>query len=462
MAKAVELTLPHRYEPRPYQVPLLRAMDQGCKRAFHVWHRRAGKEKTDLAGLMSRKMYQDVGLYWYVFPTFVQGRKVLWDGIDRDGFRLLDHFPERLFPYRNDTEMKVRAANGSLLQVVGSDNFNSLMGANPRGVVLSEYALQDPNCWSFIRPILAENDGWAVFNTTPRGENHAYDLWELARANPFHPATNKLGWFTSLLTVADTGAIRKEVLEQERLETIRLHGDDSVHQQEYYCNFTVAIPGAYYAAHIARAYRDGRVGTVPHEPSLKVDTVWDLGMNDRTSIWFIQAVGPQIRVIDYMEGTGKGIPDYIAEIKQTRPHYVFGRHVGPHDIEVRDLSVAGGKTRRDVARALGFDFMVAPKVPVNDGIEAARNVFGRCWFDKDACRPGINALKSYRKQWDEKRRTFLNQPFHDWSSNAADAFRYLALTLELRHESGKAAPPDKYERKRLGGQGEQGGVGLLG
>jgi len=431
-----EITIPYHFTPRPYQLPLLAAMDSGYKRAVQVWHRRSGKEKTDIAGIVAKKMLERVGSYYYVFPELNQGRKVIWDGADKDGFRFIDHFPKELLDGKpNDTEMKLRYRNGSLFQVVGSDRFDSVMGTNPIGMVLSEYSLQDPACWGYFRPILAENGGWAVFNFTPRGENHAYALWELAKADTKN-------WFTSLLTVDDTGAIPREVLEQERAEIMRLYGNDALFLQEYYCSFTVPIAGAYYADHISKAYRDGRVGHVPHDPRITVDTAWDLGINDRMAIWFTQSIGQEVRAIDYLEGTGQGLPYYIAKLKE-KP-YVYGRHVAPHDIEVRELS--NGKSRRDTAASLGINFELAPRLPVVDGIDAVRAIFPRMWFDAEKCKDGLNALKNYRKQYDEKRKTYLNQPYHDWSSNGADAFRMLATSLDFRQRSVPAQQPDKYAR----------------
>ena len=446
------LNIPYHFEPRPYQVPLLRALDNGYKRAVQVWHRRSGKEKTGLAGIMSKKMLQRVGTYYYVFPEFAQGRKVLWDGADKDGFRFIDHFPKQIIQGKpNDTEMKLRLVNGSLLQVVGSDRFDALLGTNPIGMILSEYSLQDPTCWGYFRPILAENDGWAIFNFTPRGENHAYQIYELAKADPQN-------WFCELLTVDDTGAIKQEVLEQERREIIRLYGNDALYQQEYYCSFTVPISGAYYAEHISQAYRDGRVGIVPHETRLTVDTVWDLGFNDRMSIWFTQSVGQEVRVIDYMEGSGQGLPYYIGKIKE-KP-YIYGRHVAPHDIKVHELS--NGKARIDTARELGINFELAPDIPRVDGIDAARALFPKCWFDANKCRDGLNALKNYRKQYDETRKTYLNTPYHDWSSNGADAFRYLASSIDYRHRNLPAQQPDKYARHFLQNHGSGSSIGVFG
>lgn len=432
------ITVPYNFTPRPYQLPILRAMDQGCKRAVQVWHRRAGKEKTDLAGIVSKKMLERVGAYYYVFPEFAQGRKVIWDGADRDGFRFIDHFPKELLDGKpNDTEMKLRYKNGSLFQVIGSDRYNAVMGTNPVGMILSEYSLQDPSCWSYFRPILAENDGWAVFNYTPRGENHAYDLYEMAKADPFDPKTGK-GWFVQLLTVDETGAVRAEVLEQEKKEIVRLTGNDALYQQEYHCNFTVPISGAYYADQISKAYKEGRVGNVPHEQRLTVDTWWDLGFNDRMAIWFTQSVGQELRVIDYLEDSGKGLPFYIDKIKEKG--YVYSKHTAPHDIDVHELST--GKTRRETASGLGINFEVAPNLHIIDGIEAVRLIFNKCWFDKERCKSGLNALKNYRKQWDDKRKTWLNNPYHDWSSNGSDAFRYMAVSLDMRYKNKMAGTSD--------------------
>jgi phage terminase large subunit len=444
-----QVVLPYKFVPRHYQIPILRAMDMGFKRAVQVWHRRSGKEKTDLAGIMAKKMLDRVGSYYYVFPEFAQGRKVVWDGADKDGFRFIDHFPKELVAEKNDTEMKLRYKNGSLFQIIGSDRYDAVMGTNPVGIVLSEYSLQDPACWGYFRPILAENDGWAIFNFTPRGENHAYDLFEMAKNDPSH-------WFVQVLTAKDTGAVRPEVLEQERKEILRLHGNDALYQQEYFCSFAVPISGAYYADNIMALYRDARIGNVPHEPSISVDTWWDLGINDRMSIWFTQSVGQELRVIDYFEGSGQGFPFYIAKLKDKG--YVYGVHTAPHDIRVRELS--NGKSRLDTAAALGIKFNVAPILPVIDGIDAVRSMFSKCWFDRVKCKEGINALKNYRKSFDEKRKTYLNTPYHDWSSNAADAFRTMAVAIDNKHHSAPATGPDKYaRRKRTGGEG---GLGVLG
>lgn len=429
----MEIQIPYNFQPRSYQLPVMEARDGGCKRMVLVWHRRAGKEKTCI-NITSKEMTQRIGSYYYVFPELVQGRKVLWDGADKDGFRFLNHFPrEYIEGEPNNTEMKLRYKNQSLFQVVGSDNFDSVMGTNPVGMVFSEYSLQNPRCWGHFRPILAENGGWAIFDFTPRGENHAFDLFNLAVNDP--------NWFCQLLTVDSTNAISKEVLDQERREIVRLDGNDALFQQEYYCSFTSPIQGAYYATQIQQAYAEGRVGRVPHDPSYRVDTWWDLGFNDTTAIWFTQSIGSELRIVDYHEESGQGLPHYfqVLEDKRKSFEYAYGTHTGPHDLEVHEL--ATGKSRLETARKLGIDFRVCPKLSIRDGIDAGRNVFKKCWFDKDKCQDGLNSLKNYRKVYDESKRAYLDQPYHDWASNGADAFRYLAIGLDIK-KSGIRAHKD--------------------
>ena len=168
----MQITIPHLFQPREYQLPIFKAIDNGYKRIIQVWHRRAGKEKTDI-NIVAKKIFERVGAYYYIFPTYNQGKKILWNGADKEGTRFLDHFPEATRKRNVGNEMFIEFKNGSTFQVVGSDNIDSIVGTNPLGVVFSEYSLQDPQAWDYIRPILAENDGWAIFNFTPRGDNHA-------------------------------------------------------------------------------------------------------------------------------------------------------------------------------------------------------------------------------------------------------------------------------------------------
>ena len=435
----IKLDIPFNFTPRKYQEALLSYMDTPQdkkkpfgKRAVCVWHRRAGKDKT-LINLMCKKMMERVGSYYYFFPTYKQGKKILWNGIDRDGFKFTKHIPEELRKRTDNTEMLVELVNGSIFQVIGTDRVDSVVGTNPVGCVYSEYALMDPRAWDFTRPILAENGGWAVFNFTPRGENHGFDIYNMAMDDPDT-------WFCEKLTVDSTGAINNHILEQEYNEIVRQHGDDALYQQEYFCSFNVPVQGAYYAHQIKVAESEGRFARVPYETGINVDTYWDLGIGDSTTIWFTQAIGREIRLIDYYENSGEGLSHYAKVLE--KKNYNYGRHHAPHDIEVRELGT--GRTRKKTAQNLGINFVVLPKLSREEGIEAARNIFSRCWFDEVKCKQGISALKNYRKEFDDNKKVYKNAPLHDWASHGADAFRYFAIGFRDRFES----PELKRARKQ--------------
>lgn len=404
------ITIPHNFEPRPYQLPVLRALDSGIKRAVSIWHRRAGKEKTFI-NYVAKAAFQRVGTYFYLFPTYAQAKKVLWDGKDREGFPFMAHFPKEIIKSTNETELRKEFINGSAVQLIGTDNIDSVLGTNPIGCVFSEYAMQDPSAWDYMRPILRENGGWAIFDYTPRGKNHGYQLYQMARSNP--------EWYAEILTVNDTKALSPADIEKERNEGM----SEELIQQEYFCSFEGVQVGAYYGKQLQQAETDNRITAVPYEPELGVETWWDLGIGDSTAIWFTQSVNREVRVIDFYENSGEGLPHYAKHL-QSKP-YVYSAHHAPHDIEVRELG--SGRSRKEIARSLGIDFHVVPNIPVDDGIEAARAILARCWFDRQKCERGLNALASYHKTFDEKARDWKQRPYHDWSSHAADAFRYLAV-----------------------------------
>lgn len=408
------INLPHLFEARPYQVPLLKAFDEGFKRLIQVWHRRSGKDKVDV-NLVAREMQENSGIYYYFFPTYSQGKKALWEGRGKDGVRYIDHFPAELVTSINQTEMKINYKNGSIFQIIGTDNIDSIVGTNPRGCVFSEYSLQNPKVWQFIRPILKENGGWAIFNFTPRGKNHAFDLLEMAKKFPQR-------WFHQVLTVEDTGVLTLDDIQEEREEGM----SEEMIQQEYYCSFMAAVLGSYYHKEYTEAEQAGQFGMVPYDPALPVHTVWDLGISDTLVIGFYQTVGLERRKIDCLDITGKGLPDVIKMLRD-KP-YVYGKHFAPHDIKVRELGT--GKSRLEVAKALNFEFQVVPNIPVQDGIDAGRRFFKKLRVDKDKCKMFLKAIPQYSRKYDDKNKVFLDYPNHDWTSHFADEHRYAALIEE--------------------------------
>lgn len=427
----MDIVLPYNYTPRDYQVPLWEYFENGGKRAAAVWHRRAGKD-LNAVHLINTQAHKRVGTYWHLFPTYAQGKKIAWDGMTKDGKSFRSAFPKPLVAGTNNTEMKITLKNGSIYQVVGADKPDSLVGANPIGIVYSEWSLMNPNIRNYLRPILSENGGWELFIYTPRGSNHGKKTMERAKKDP--------KWFSQILTVEDTKAISLEAIQEDREDGM----PEEIVQQEYWCSFEAPVVGSYYGKAIATLEKEGKITAVPWETRLPVHTAWDLGIGDSMTIWFYQQINDEIRIIDYYECSGEGLAFYIKHLRE-KP-YVYGNHYAPHDIKVRELGT--GKSRWETARSLGITFRIVEKQSIEDGIQAVRGLLPRCWFDEDKTENGLNALKEYHKEWDEINKVFKNTPHHDWSSHAADGFRMLALALKDPQRKKKDLPQkaeDSYD-----------------
>ena len=431
MAKII---LPHNFIPRKYQQLLWSYMEtkegekpipegEGGKRAVAVWHRRAGKDVLAI-NLVATKVFERVGVYWHLLPTYKQGRAIVWNGFTREGRKFLDHFPREIVKPggKNKTEMSVEFINGSRYQVVGTDDVDSLVGTNPVGVIFSEYSLQDPGAWNYLRPILAENGGWALFIYTMRGKNHGYQMLEMARKNT--------KWFHQVLVAGDAGTQRDDgtpVISDRQIQDERESGmPEEMIQQEFFCSADAPLAGAYYGAQMTRLDSLHRITTVAWEPRLPVDTSWDLGIDDEMVVWFFQDYSGEVRVIDHVKLSGESLLYFIRILRgrvdgyERMGDYEYRNHFAPHDIEVRELGT--GKSRIQVAKEHGLKFTVVHKHEVEDRIEVVRQSLPMCWFDTDRCDRGVQALKSYRKEWDEKNKCYRSRPLHDWSSHDADAF----------------------------------------
>ena len=422
-----ELVLPNNWVPRTYQMPAWKALESGKKRALLLWHRRAGKDDVCLHWAATQAM-QRVGNFWHMLPEYAQARKSVWEAVNpRTGMRRIDEaFPDAICETKRSQDMFIRFKNGSTWQLVGSDRYNSLVGSPPIGVTASEWALADPSAWAYLRPILLENGGWAVFITTVRGKNHVFRMHEAHKDDP--------DWFVQVLSARETGAMTMEALDKERLEYQSEYGPedgDALFAQEYLCDWNAAIVGSYYGRLMRDAESAGRIRPVPYDPMALVHTSWDLGLTDMTAIWFFQIVGHEIHVIDYLENSGQPLSWYAGELHK-KP-YAYGEHILPHDAEAKELQT--NRSRTDTLRGLNLNVRVlkangAERVLVADGINAVRTILPRCWFDAEKCAKGIDALKAYRREWDDKLKTFHDRPVHDWASHPADSFRYLALGVD--------------------------------
>jgi phage terminase large subunit len=379
-----------------------------------VTHRRAGKTVACINDLQRAAIEcpRIRPRFAYLSPFLKQSKTVAWDYL-RSAMAPLRSLGARV----HESELRVDYPKGRQVRLYGADNPDALRGIYLDGIVLDEYADMDPRVWSeIIRPALADRGGWAVFIGTPKGRNAFFELWRRAQS--------EADWFTLMLKASDTGLIPESELTLAKRDL-----SDEQYAQEFECSFDAAVVGAYYGKLMARAEEERRITDVPYEPAAPVWTSWDLGIRDATAIWFGQVIGRQIRIIDYYEACGVDLGHYVREIG-ARP-YVYAGHIVPHDAQAKELGT--GKSRLEVIESLGLkNLQPAPMHRLEDGINAVRVFLPKCWFNAEKCARGIDALKLYRAEYDDKLQALRPRPVHDWTSHAADAFRYLALTLDRK------------------------------
>ena len=424
----------NKFVVRNYQLPIVDAIEnKGYKRVLAILPRRAGKDITAF-NLAIRLALKKVCVIYYIFPTYSQGKKIIFNSVTNDGVSVLDFIPKEVLDSINTTELTIKFKNGSIIQIVGSDNYDRLVGTNPYMCIFSEYALQDPRAYQYIRPILTANEGIAIFLSTPRGKNHLWELYQMAQQNP--------NWFCYKLTVEDTNHIPLYEIEKERAEGIM---SEDLIQQEYYTSFTMGIEGSYYVKYLDKMRLEGRIGDVPYEVGFKTHLALDIGVGDSTAIIWFQVIGQTIRIIDCYSNHKVGLEHYAAIIK-SKP-YIMGKYIAPFDIKVTEWGT--GMTRIEKARQLGIPFTIAPDIAKEDGIEAVRSTFGKVWIDEKKCAPLIKALENYRQVWDAKKKVYLSEALHDWSSDYADAMRYLCISLPKTRDGLSAEDLEKRYRETV-------------
>ena len=396
-----------------------------------VAHRRAGKTVATINDTIMRAVRDSKpdGRYAYIAPLYNQAKDIAWAYLKHYAYPLLADSP-------NESELRVDLVNGSRIRLYGADNPDRLRGIYLDGVILDEFGDMKPAIWTdVLRPALSDRQGWATFIGTPKGKNEFWELWRKALENP--------EWFALMLKASET----KLIAEKELIEAREQMGPDQ-YDQEYECSFEAAIKGAFYADELRRADEEGRVGKVPIDRGLQVDTAWDLGVSDSTAIWFIQTLGKERRVIDYYESSGVGLDHYAQVLKEKG--YVYRDHYFPHDIAIRELST--GKSRVETLKHLGIEARVGEQSSVMDGINAVRRMLDQCWFDKERCERGLEALKQYRREYDDKLKDWKLRPLHDWTSHGADALRTFATGF-------KDANPPVTPKLRLGRAGREAWMG---
>jgi phage terminase large subunit len=433
---APKYTLPFNWEQRDYQEDLWKALLSGKKRVFEVAHRRWGKDDVCLHWT-AKAAHDRVGSYWHCLPQYSQARKAIWTAVNpQTGKRRIDEaFPLHIREKTLENEMFIRFKNGSTWQLVGSDNASStLVGAGVCGVTFSEFALCNPSSYAYINPMLVENNGWLVAITTPRGQNFAHALYQRALKSQDEEGT----WFAQTQTVEDTGALNSEALEMARQDYHALYGPDIGEQmflQEYYCDWTAGIMGAFYAHEMRKVREQQRIRRTIPMPFEPVHRAWDIGVKDDTTIIWFQVQGDKPVIFDCYSTSGVGI-DHYADIVHNRGYEMAGSiDWVPHDARNREWGTTGGRTRIESMQMHGLNPRVCPQVSKQDGMQAVRKTLQNCIFDhrladnKDGsiCQL-VLALEQYRREWDDDKKTFRASEYRDWTTHPSDAFRYLSLS----------------------------------
>ena len=454
--RKVTIELPHNFGARDYQANFMDFYDHGGRNGFWLWHRRAGKDLVALheEGKLAMK---HVGLYWHCLPSYAQARKAIWNNFNNStGQRLLDSvFPREIIKspveFRPQGEMLIEFINGSVLQFLGSDAIDNIVGAGPRHVTFSEFALCKPNSYDLVRPMLRESGGSVAFITTPRGKNHAWKLWETAGRTP--------GWVRDTRTLEQTGAWKnwrredngefflsaQDVYDAEIASGMQ----EELVRQEYGCDWTAALVGSVWGDLMEKLEKYGKISTFDPATDRPVFVHFDLGKNDSTAFWIWQVNGDEIDVLAHYENHGKGLAFYFDKVEEylrdlgLKLNTIWLPHDASADTLVSDLSIKD----QFIERFDGMHVQMVPKLTALDGIQAARWLLQQPLRFHERCTKfqGIEALKQYHYEFDEVRHAFTNRPEHDWSSHTADAFRYMAVTIKIgkilsRDRSGPAKP----------------------
>jgi len=437
-------TFPVDWKPYPYQLPLWQYLNGGGKRAVAVWHRRAGK---DLLGInwITAAALKEVGVYWYVFPTYEQAKRTIWDGVTLDGRSYLSHIPSGLIKTKSSAKLRIELTNGSIIQFVGAHSPDSLRGQGIKGAVLSEYSYQKPETFvTVIQPMIVRSQGWLLFLYTPSDDplmEHGHELYKNAVANESS--------FTQHLTIDDTtdnGG--KPLVTLEQLEDLRQCGmTQSQIQREFYCDFEAhkyRDSHATFAEQLRSAEQEGRIASVPYDPSIKVHTYWDMGIVDYTVIWFVQETEEHIHVIDFFIDRAKPFAHYLTKLKSLP--YIYGRMVLPHDMKRRTNATLDTRLDQcnEVAKANGFElFDVGPKYQREEMVGKARALLQTCRIDAAKCLTGIEGLYEFNAS----KRTTHSASIR--STDIAEAFCYMAMAVQTGKERAMEAPWKTYPSHHL-------------
>ena len=420
-----QIDLPYHWTPRWYQQKAwdyLKDTPQDA-RLYLIAHRRWGKDDLALHAAACHIHRTDVkpANYWHMLPEYSMGRKAIWTAVNpHSGIRRIDEaFPKELRTKTLEGTMEIHFKNGSTWSVVGSDNYNTLVGSSPAFVVFSEWALSNPSSWGYIRPMLVENHGCALFISTPRGRNFAFDMASMAEQSD--------AWHYDHQPVTYTKALTPEQQVEAEFEYKALYGDDiglSMFRQEYLCDWSAALLGTFWGGQMRRARENGQIRPVVKHPKAETMTVWDIGVKDDTSVIQFQVINGQINILKAYTNNGVGVKEHVEKLSKEGWDF-SGRAYVPHDAKVKEWG--SSRTRMESIQQLGLQPWLVTNASKMDGIEAARKTIPLCTFDTSTEKTLVAALEQYRRAWDDEKKTFSANEVRDWTTHLADAFRYLSL-----------------------------------
>lgn len=402
------------YEPR---TPFIAFHNRDKRYACMVIHRRGGKTVAAVNDLVIGAL--ECGLqrpqFAYIAPFRDQAKRVAWDYLK---YYAAPYSTSK--PNESELTVMIRSHNGEPAKIMlfGADNADALRGIYLDGAILDEFGDFKPSVWgNVIRPTLSDRQGWVVFGGTPKGRNEFWTVREQARKAPAE-------WFYMELPASKSGLVR-----QTELDALRRQLTPEQYAQEYECDFSAALPGAYFGREMVVAEREGRITRVANDENLPVYTAWDIGYRDDTAIWFYQVVRDEIHVIDYHASSGQPISHYAKIIGDKT--YKYAGHWLPHDAKAKTLASGGKSIIEQLGAYLDFKKLsIVPNLEVQDGIQAARVAIGHCWFDEERCGEGLEALRQYQREYDDDKKSFREKPRHDWTSHPSDAFRMLAVAWQ--------------------------------
>lgn len=427
-----KISLPYNFDPYYWQIPSYTMIRMGYKRGIWVDHRRCGKDARSI-NMAIEEMWCEPGLIYFVYPTLKQGRRILWEGYTNEGKTFFDSYLPKglIYGKPNNTDMKFQTYTKgnrglSMFQIIGTENqrYEAMRGTNPRIVFFIEFSRQHPGAWDVVRPILMANGGIAIFQSTPNGQNHFYDLWNNVQGNR--------NWFKCRHTIDETYDHEgfRLVTHAQVQEEIENGMPEDFAQQEFWCSFTQGIEGTYVGKQMQELEDNDQIEYLPYDPSYLVDTYWDIGIRkDSMAVWFVQQIGQEVRFIDFEEATAKTFT-YWARILQEKG-YLYRKHWAPFDIKNREMigKEEAAKSRLAHAKDVGIIFQIAPAASFENGVLTLRGLLGLCRFDEKHCKKGIRHLKLWGKVWDQREQRYLDRERDDEHTHAGSAARVAAICI---------------------------------